>query len=107
MAAAGAIRSIGSKLSLQRGAKFREGMENGLRLRVSQNEDHKPKTRKGNQIMKNRNIQFKPTAGILIPLLVACFTAVFISAPIPASARDRCRSTGLSRDALTLSPGRV
>jgi hypothetical protein len=33
---AGAIRSTGSKLSLQRGAKFREGMGNGLR----QNEDH-------------------------------------------------------------------
>jgi hypothetical protein len=49
----------------------------------------KPKTRKGNQIMKNRNIQFKPTAGVLIPLLLACFAAVFISAPNPASARDQ------------------
>ena len=38
--------------------------------------------------MKNRNIQFKPTAGLLIPLLLACFAAVFISAPTPASARD-------------------
>ena len=28
------------KLSLQRGGKFREGMGNGLRLRVTQNEDH-------------------------------------------------------------------
>jgi hypothetical protein len=35
IAAAGAIRSIGSKLSLQRGAKFREGMGNSLRLRVA------------------------------------------------------------------------
>ena len=38
--------------------------------------------------MKNRNIQFKPTAGVLIPLLLACFAAVFISAPTPAVARD-------------------
>jgi hypothetical protein len=38
--------------------------------------------------MKNRNIQFKPTAGVLIPLLLACFAAVFISAPTPALARD-------------------
>ena len=36
--------------------------------------------------MKNRNIQFKPTAGILIPLLLACFAAVFISAPNSAKA---------------------
>jgi hypothetical protein len=84
----GAIRSIGSKLSLQRGAKFREGMGNGLRLRITRNDGHKPKTRKGNQIMKNRNIQFKATAGLLIPLLLACFAAVFISAPTPAAARD-------------------
>ena len=39
--------------------------------------------------MKNRNIQFKPTAGVLIPLLLACLAAVFISAPNPASARDQ------------------
>ena len=38
--------------------------------------------------MKNRNIQFKPTAGVLIPLLLACFAAVFISATTPAAARD-------------------
>ena len=38
--------------------------------------------------MKNRNIQFKPTAGLLIPLFLACFAAVFISAPTPAAARD-------------------
>ncbi len=38
--------------------------------------------------MKNRNIQFKPTAGVLIPLLLACFAAVLISAPTPAAARD-------------------
>jgi len=36
--------------------------------------------------MKNRNIQFKPTAGVLIPLLLACFAAVFISIPTPAAA---------------------
>ena len=38
--------------------------------------------------MKNRNIQFKPTAGTLIPLLLACFAAVFILAPTPAAARE-------------------
>jgi hypothetical protein len=36
--------------------------------------------------MKNRSIQFKPTAGVLIPLLLACFAAVFISIPTPAAA---------------------
>src|SRR5947199_10483418 len=69
-------------------------MGNGLRLRITQNDGHKPKTRKGNQIMKNRNIQFKPTAGILIPLLFVCFAAVFISAPTPASARDEVPFNG-------------
>ena len=38
--------------------------------------------------MKNRNIQFKPTAGLLIPLLLACFAAVFVSAAAPATAGD-------------------
>jgi hypothetical protein len=38
--------------------------------------------------MKNRNIQFKPTAGVLIPLLLACFAAGFTSAPIPAAASE-------------------
>ena len=38
--------------------------------------------------MKNRNIQFKPTAGLLIPLLLACFAAVFVSAAAPAIAGD-------------------
>jgi hypothetical protein len=36
--------------------------------------------------MKNRNIQFKPTAGVPIPLLLTCLAAVFISAPTPSSA---------------------
>jgi hypothetical protein len=61
-------------------------MGNGLRLRIIQNDGHKAKTRKENQIMKNRNIQFKPKAGLLIPLLLACFAAVFVSATTPASA---------------------
>ena len=52
--AAGTITQHRSKLSLQRGAKFREGMGNGLRLRISRNDGHKPKTRKENHIMKNR-----------------------------------------------------
>ena len=38
--------------------------------------------------MKNRNLQFKPTAGLLIPLLLACFAAVFISTDAPAKAGD-------------------
>ena len=38
--------------------------------------------------MKNRNIQFKPAATVLMPLLLACFAAVFISAPTPAAGRD-------------------
>ena len=38
--------------------------------------------------MKHRIIQFKPTAGLLIPLFLACFAAVFISPPTSASARD-------------------
>jgi hypothetical protein len=46
--------SIGSKLSLQRRAKFREGMGNGLRFRITRNDGHKPKTKKENHIMKSR-----------------------------------------------------
>ena len=38
--------------------------------------------------MKNRNIQFKATTVVLIPLLLACSAAVFISSPTPAAARD-------------------
>ena len=44
--------------------------------------------------MKNRNIQFKATAGVLIPLLLACFAAVFISSPTPAAARDKVPFNG-------------
>src|SRR5437773_11053580 len=69
-------------------------MGNGLRLRITQNDGHKPKTRKGNQIMKNRNIQFKPTAGILISLLLAWFAAVFIWAPTLAKASDMVSFNG-------------
>jgi len=86
---------------LQCGAKFREGIGNGLRQSEDQNHESdrnivsdllrreplKAKTRKGNH-MKNRNIQFKPTAGVLMPLLLACFAAVFISAPSPAAASE-------------------
>jgi hypothetical protein len=86
--------SIGSKLSVQRGANFREEMGNGLRLRITRNDGHKPKTRKGNHIMKNRNIQFKSKAGLLIPVLLVCLAAVFISAPNPASARDQVPFNG-------------
>ncbi len=44
--------------------------------------------------MKNRNIQFKPAAGVLIPLLLACFATVFISAPTPAAASERVPFNG-------------
>jgi len=44
--------------------------------------------------MKNQNIQFKATAGLLIPLLLACFAAVFVSAPTPALARDEVPFNG-------------
>jgi hypothetical protein len=55
----------------------------------------KAKTRKGNQIMKNRNIQFKSTTGILIPQLLACLAAVFISASTPATAREMVPFNGV------------
>jgi hypothetical protein len=45
--------------------------------------------KKENDTMKNRIIHFKATAGLVIRLLLACFAAVFISAPIPAIAADR------------------
>jgi hypothetical protein len=35
-------------------------------------------TKKGNQIMKNPSTQFKPTAGVLIPLLLAAFPLMFL-----------------------------
>jgi hypothetical protein len=44
--------------------------------------------------MKNRNIQFKATAGLLIQLLLACFVTVLISAPTPALARDEVPFNG-------------
>jgi hypothetical protein len=47
-----------------------------------------PKQEKEITLMKNRNIQFKPAAGLLIPLLLACFAAVFISGTIPSVAGD-------------------
>ena len=51
--------------------------------------------------MKNRNIQFKPAARVLIPLLLACLGAVFILGTHSGSSqRDLCRSTPLSRGKL-------
>jgi len=63
-------------------------MGNGLRFRVHPSQGHETQNKKENHIMKNRNIQFKPTAGVLIPLLLACFAAVFIWAPTLAKASD-------------------
>ena len=54
-----------------------------------------PKLEKKIKIMKNRNIQFKPPAGLLIPLLLACVAAVFISAPNSALARDQVPFNGI------------
>src|SRR5215475_9420793 len=54
--------SIGLKLSLQRDTKFRGGKGKSSESRVTQDKDHKPKTRKENQIMKNRSIQFNAIA---------------------------------------------
>jgi len=45
--------------------------------------------------MKNRNIQFKPTLGLLIPLLLVCLAAVFISAPNSARAGDMVPFNGI------------
>ena len=45
--------------------------------------------------MKNQNIQVKPTAGVLIPLLLACLAAMSISAPNLASARDQVPFNGV------------
>src|SRR5439155_15002529 len=56
-------------------------MGSGLRFRVHPSQGHETQNKKENHIMKNRNIQFKPTAGVLIPLLLACLAAVSISAP--------------------------
>ena len=41
--------------------------------------------------MKNRNIQFKPAAGVLIPLLLVCFAAVFICAALRQQPATWCR----------------
>ena len=43
--------------------------------------------------MKNKNIQFKATTGLVIPLLVACL-GIFISAATSASARDQVPFNG-------------
>src|SRR5437763_14275211 len=80
-------------------------MGNGLRFRITRNDGHKPKTRKGNHIMKNRNIQFKPTAGLLIPLFLACFEAVFISAPTRATARAMVPFNGTLSGYVASQPG--
>jgi hypothetical protein len=55
--------------------------------------------------MKNRNIQFKPTAGVLIPLLLACFAAVFICAATPATAGDLVPFKATFTGSSTSGPG--
>ena len=44
--------------------------------------------------MRNRNIQFKLTTGLVIPLLFACLAALFTSIPGPAAASDRVPFNG-------------
>jgi hypothetical protein len=66
----------------------------------------KTKTRKGNQIMKNRNIQFKATAGVLIPLLLAALRQCLSRHPLRQQPATWCPSMALSRGTLTLSPAR-
>jgi len=56
--------------------------------------------------MKNRNIQFKPTAGVLIPLLLTCLAAVFISAPTSAAASETVPFNGTVAGYMSLSPVR-
>jgi hypothetical protein len=55
--------------------------------------------------MTNRNIHFKPTAGVLIPLLLACFAAVFISAATPATAGDLVPFKATFTGSSTSGPG--
>src|SRR5438552_485161 len=88
MPAAGAICSIGPNFLCNAAQSFGKEWETVCVSGSPGTTARNPKTRKGNQIMKNRNIQFKPTAGLLIPLFLACFAAVFVSAPTPAAARD-------------------
>ena len=55
--------------------------------------------------MKNQNIQFKPTAGVVIPLLLTCFAAVFISAPTPAAASEMVPFNGTVSGDVESQPG--
>jgi hypothetical protein len=82
--------SLLPSLSLQRGAKIRENGKRSASPGLPRTKATKPKTRKGNQIMKNRNIQFKATALRCknTGLLLACLAAGLLSAPNPASASD-------------------
>jgi len=74
--------------SLQRGAKFREGMGNGLRLRVHPEGSHQPKTRKGNQIMKIETFSSNQQQDFSFRCCSHVCGSVFVSAPTPAAARD-------------------
>ena len=82
------MRSIGSKNFFA--MRHKVSGRNRKRSASPDYPERRPQTqnKKENHIMKNRNIQFKATAGVLIPLLLACSATVFISAPTPAAARD-------------------
>jgi hypothetical protein len=62
----------------------------------------KPKQKRKSSY-ENRNSQFKPTAGLLIPLLLACFAAVFASAAAPAIAGDTVPFKGIVSGAIISS----
>src|SRR5215475_6752754 len=76
--AAGAIRTIGSKISLQCDTKFREGTGNGLCLRVTRDAGYKPETKKENHIMKSRK-------NILTYIVAALSVLVTSASSSPAS----------------------
>jgi hypothetical protein len=85
-----ALRNLfvkGKQTSVQPKNQYYQTMKTA-ELTSHDGKSRKAKTRKRNQTMKNRNIQFKPTAGLLIPLLLACIAAVFISAAPPARAGE-------------------
>jgi hypothetical protein len=56
-------------------------MGNGRRFRITRNDGHKPKTRNGNQIMKNRIIQFQRVPVILTGVILLVLVTSASSSP--------------------------
>jgi hypothetical protein len=80
------MRSVASKLSLQRDAKFRGGMGNGLRFRITRNDSHKSKTKKENHIMKSRK-------NILTYIVAALSILVTSASSSPAASAETYHGT--------------